>query len=643
MVMLRFARSMGTAVLAILLAACSNGRGSLQEQQSQPPPTGSAQGAYSIGGTVTGLTGAGLILQNNGGSNLAISSDGPFTFAGTIVSGAAYSVTVLTQPSSPAQTCSVSNGTGSVASANVTNIVVSCSAMPRYSLGGTVAGLLGAGLVLQNNAGDDLPITADGAFSFPTPLADGSTYNVTVRAQPSGQNCVVQNGAGTIATANVTSVQISCASQHTVGGSVSGLEGAGLMLRLNGANDLKVVSNGPFAFAVGLQDGAPYEASIVAQPSNPSQTCTLTNGSGTIAGANVTNIAITCVTRSFTVGGSISGLAGSGLALRLNGTQDVPILGNGNFTFPTPILSGTSYGVTVIATPTSPVQDCTVTHATGTVLDQNITNVAVSCATRTFAVGGSVTGLLGTGLRLRNANGEVIAIAANGAFTFPTKVASGAGYGVSVETPPSAPTQACTVTNGTGTIAAADVTDIAVSCSTSNFTIGGEAQNVLGSGLILRNNGVDDLQVSASGAFTFATAIPSGATYSVSVAQQPTAPSQTCVVTNPSGTVGAGEVTNVIVQCTTNGFLVGGTVTGLLGTGLQLQNAGGDVIAIAANGPFRFPTAVPSGTTYFVTVIAQPRAPAQGCVVINAVGTVEAADITSVEIRCTTIPRPPPF
>src|SRR5687768_12520817 len=152
---------MGQFVLVILLAACSNGRGSLEDQQAPqpPPPTSPAQDAFSIGGTVTGLTGSGLVLQNNASGDLAIAGDGPFTFASTVPSGTAYNVTVLTQPTSPAQSCAVTSGTGSVSSANVTNIVVSCSSTPRFAVGGTVTGLIGPGLVLQNNAGDDLAIS----------------------------------------------------------------------------------------------------------------------------------------------------------------------------------------------------------------------------------------------------------------------------------------------------------------------------------------------------------------------------------------------------------------------------------------------------------------------------------------------------
>lgn len=79
-----------------------------------------------------------------------------------------------------------------------------------YSVGGTVSGLTGSGLVLQNNAADDLPITADGPFTFSTELADAAGYAVTVSTQPTGQTCSVSNGSGTIAAADVISVVVNC-------------------------------------------------------------------------------------------------------------------------------------------------------------------------------------------------------------------------------------------------------------------------------------------------------------------------------------------------------------------------------------------------------------------------------------------------
>lgn len=84
---------------------------------------------------------------------------------------------------------------------------------PTYTIGGMVAGLTGQGLVLRNGNGDDLTVSASGAFAFPVALASGASYTVTVAVQPSGpvQNCVVLGGSGVVGTANVTSVSVICA------------------------------------------------------------------------------------------------------------------------------------------------------------------------------------------------------------------------------------------------------------------------------------------------------------------------------------------------------------------------------------------------------------------------------------------------
>ena len=169
---------------------------------------------FTIGGAVSGLTGSGLVLQNNGAGNLPITANGAFTFPGSIANGSSYLVTVLAEPTNPAETCKVTDGSGT-ASANVTNIQVTCTANTppiTYTIGGTVTGLTGSGLVLQDNGANNLPVTANGAFVFTTPIASGSVYAVTVLTQPSNpaQSCTVTSGSGT-ATSNVTNVQVACA------------------------------------------------------------------------------------------------------------------------------------------------------------------------------------------------------------------------------------------------------------------------------------------------------------------------------------------------------------------------------------------------------------------------------------------------
>ena len=82
---------------------------------------------YTIGGTVSGLAGSGLVLHDliNGGT--ASVANGPFTLSGTVADGASYDVRVATQPSSPAQQCTVTNGAGRITGGPVAAIVVACA------------------------------------------------------------------------------------------------------------------------------------------------------------------------------------------------------------------------------------------------------------------------------------------------------------------------------------------------------------------------------------------------------------------------------------------------------------------------------------------------------------------------------------
>jgi hypothetical protein len=275
---------------ALALTSCSGGVGSSNTQKQPPPPPLT----YTIGGTVSGLSGTGLVLQNNGGNNLPVNADGSFTFASSVSGGTAYDVSVMTQPSNPAQMCTVANGTGT-ASANVTSVQVACTTTTTttYTIGGTVAGLSGTGLVLQNNGGDNLTVAGDGTFTFGTAIAASSGYSVSVLTQPSNptQTCSVANGSGT-ASANVTNVSVTCSTTtFTIGGSLSGLTSGTVVLQNNGGDNLSVAANGTFAFATPVASGSTYSVTVKTQPTK--QFCSVSNGSGT-ANAKVTNVQVSC-------------------------------------------------------------------------------------------------------------------------------------------------------------------------------------------------------------------------------------------------------------------------------------------------------------------------------------------------------------
>jgi hypothetical protein len=90
---------------------------------------------FTVGGTVTGLVGVGLELElaaegppgTPATTTLRRSANGPFTFSFTrLVSGNPYQVRVKTQPTNPAQVCTVANASGTIEDANVTNVEVHC-------------------------------------------------------------------------------------------------------------------------------------------------------------------------------------------------------------------------------------------------------------------------------------------------------------------------------------------------------------------------------------------------------------------------------------------------------------------------------------------------------------------------------------
>lgn len=110
-------------VLALTLAAfvgCGGGGGGSSSSKQKSP-------TYSVGGTVQGLVGTGLVLQNNATDDLAVSDNGSFQFSSKILDQTDFTVTVLSQPASPDQVCHVVNGDQTVGGANITDVQVVCT------------------------------------------------------------------------------------------------------------------------------------------------------------------------------------------------------------------------------------------------------------------------------------------------------------------------------------------------------------------------------------------------------------------------------------------------------------------------------------------------------------------------------------
>jgi hypothetical protein len=68
---------------------------------------------FNVSGVVENLFGSGLVLQN-GGAKVPVSAGGPYGFTFAVDSGAAYDISVASQPNQPSQSCTVANGSGTV-------------------------------------------------------------------------------------------------------------------------------------------------------------------------------------------------------------------------------------------------------------------------------------------------------------------------------------------------------------------------------------------------------------------------------------------------------------------------------------------------------------------------------------------------
>jgi hypothetical protein len=171
-----------------------------------PTPT-----TFTVGGTVTGLSGTVVLTSNS--EDLPVSTSS-FTFANAVPQGGSYNVTVKTNPTG--QTCTVTNGSGQDVQANVTNVTVNCGETPPpptgFTIGGTVTGVPPLSSIVLHNGTEDRTVTGSGSFSFANAVSAGGSYSVTVLTQPSFLSCSVASGSGQDVQANVTDVAVTCTS-----------------------------------------------------------------------------------------------------------------------------------------------------------------------------------------------------------------------------------------------------------------------------------------------------------------------------------------------------------------------------------------------------------------------------------------------
>lgn len=335
--------------------------------------------AYTISGAASGLAaGQQVTLLNNGADPQIVSENTSFNFATPIAYNGSYSVTIGTQPAG--QSCSVSNGAGSGVVANVNTVNVTCSSL-NYNVTGSVTGLnTGQQVTLLNSGSDPVTVTSNSIFAFSAPVVYNGSYAVTVGTQPIGQTCTVSNGAGSGVVANVVNVSVSCSNlTYTIAGSVAGLNaGQQVTLVNNGSNAKTMTANGTYTFSTPVAYNSSYAVTISTQPVG--QVCSVSNGTGTGVVANVANANVNCSTNTYTVAGSVKGLAsGAQVTLLNNGANPQTVTSNAGFTFTTPVAYGGNYAVTIGTQPVG--QSCTVSNSSGAGMSTNVSNVSVNCVT----------------------------------------------------------------------------------------------------------------------------------------------------------------------------------------------------------------------------------------------------------------------
>ncbi len=311
---------------------------------------------YSVGGTITGLSATGLVLTDGLSSTNPEVGANSFVFTRKKPTGAAYAVTVLSNPAG--QVCTVSNGSGSISSQSVTNVSVSCSNSPGV-LGGTISGLTSAGLILKNGA-DELTVPlGETSFKFSASVSDSSNFLVTVKTQPTGKTCSVANGSGVMTSAGVSNVQITCsANSYSLSGSISGLTASGLKLK-NGSEILTISSGATtFAFNSSVAYGGAYAVTIDTQPVGVS--CSLSNSSGTMGAANVTAVQVSCSANSYSVNANVTGLmANQTLSIyysnnvRGGSSTSASVTSNGSVSLATNVPHNTYASVALTAVPSN--------------------------------------------------------------------------------------------------------------------------------------------------------------------------------------------------------------------------------------------------------------------------------------------------
>ncbi|QJE00361.1 hypothetical protein HH212_10280 [Massilia forsythiae] len=177
---------------------------------------GGSSGDLPLSVTISGVTKDGLVLQNNGGDDLAIGAGvTTATFSKYVSTDDKFKIAVKKDASgkdvlpSNVSSCTITNGEARANYYTYNRAIVSCT-INQHDLIVAINGLTGSGLVVLNGS-DRKTVNAGATTVTMDKVNEDGPYGVTILQQPSGQTCTVANGSGIVGAVNVTTVSVNCA------------------------------------------------------------------------------------------------------------------------------------------------------------------------------------------------------------------------------------------------------------------------------------------------------------------------------------------------------------------------------------------------------------------------------------------------
>lgn len=147
-------------------------------------------------------------------------------------------------------------------------------------------------------------------------------------------------------------------------GSITGLTKEGLVLENRSNGDTKAIPAFSNSFMMDrfVSSDDHFDIQIKTQPAGA--VCTAAFNSGRTGQFPIQSIEIRCVTNSYQLGGTISGLSNAGLVL-INGADKLNVAaGASTFVMPARVPDGSPYGIVIFAQPAN--QNCAITSGNGT-------------------------------------------------------------------------------------------------------------------------------------------------------------------------------------------------------------------------------------------------------------------------------------